>query len=76
MEVILHAEDALELTFGNENAPPDYQQVQLTEYRRRKGKAIALIFGSCTTSAQQYFQGLTDPEEMWTLLGGKPNTVA
>jgi len=76
MEVILRAEDAFELTMGNENAPPDNQRVQLTEYRRRKGKAIALIFGSCTTSAQQYLQGLTDPEEMWTLLGEKLNTFA
>ena len=76
MEVILHAEDAFELTVGNENAPPDNQRVQLAEYRRRKGKAIALIFGSCTTSAQMYLQGLTDPEEMWTLLGEKLNTVA
>jgi len=76
MEVILRAEDAFELTMGNENSPTDNQRVQLTEYRRRKGKAIALIFGSCTTSAQQYLQGLTDPEEMWTLLGEKLNTVA
>ena len=52
MEIILRAEDEFELTIGNENAPPDNQQVQLAEYRRRKGKAIALIFGSCTTSAQ------------------------
>jgi len=76
MEVILRAEDAFELTIGNENAPADNQRVQLAEYRRRKGKAIALIFGSCTTSAQQYLEGLTDPEEMWTLLGEKLNTVA
>jgi len=76
VEVILRAEDAFELTIGNENAPADNQQVRLAEYRRRKGKAIPLIFGSCTTSAQQYLQGLTDPEEMWTLLGEKLNTVA
>jgi len=72
MEVILPAEDAFELTVGNENASHDNQGAQLA----RKGKAIALIFGSCTTSAQQYLQGLTDPEEMWTLLGEKRNTVA
>jgi len=64
MEVVLRAEDAFELTTGNENAPADNQRVHLREYHRRKGKAIALIFGSCTTSAQQYLQGLTDPEEM------------
>jgi len=76
MEVILRAEDPFELTIGNEHAPPDNQRVQLGEYRRRKGKAIALIFGSCTTSAQQYLDGLTDPGEMWTLLAKKLNTVA
>jgi len=76
MEVILRAEDAFELIIGNENAPADNQRVELAEYHRRKGKAITLISGSCTTSAQQYLQGLTDPEEMWTLLGEKLNTVA
>lgn len=76
MEVILRAEDAFELTIGNENPPPDNQRIQQAEYRRRKGKAIALIFESCTTSAQQYLHGLTDPREMWTLLGEKLNSVA
>jgi len=75
MEVILRTEDALELTIGNENPPPDNQHIQLAEYHRRKGKAIALIFTSSTTSAQQYLHGRTDPGEMWTLLSEKLNTV-
>jgi len=37
---------------------------------------IALIFESCTTSTQQYLDGLTDPREMWTLLGEKLNSLA
>ena len=46
MEVILGAEDAFELTIGNENPPAENQRAQLAKYRRRKGKAITLIFGS------------------------------
>ena len=52
MEVILHAKNAFELTIGNENPSPDYQHIQLVEYHRQKGKAIAPMFESCTVSAQ------------------------
>jgi len=76
MEVVLRAEDAFELTIRNENPPTNNQRIQLVEYHRRKGKAIALMFESCTTSAQQYLHGLRDPSEMWTLFAEKLNTVA
>ena len=51
IEVALRAEDAFELTLGNELPPPENQRIELADFRRRKGKAIPLIFESCTTSA-------------------------
>ena len=76
VEVLLRAEDAFELTIGNEKPPADNQRLQLAEYCGSKGKAIDLMFESCTTSAQQYLDGQRDPSEMWTLLAQKLNTVA
>ena len=76
IEVALRAEDAFELAQGDENPPPDNQRIQLADFRRRKGKAMALIFESCTTNAQQYLEGFTDPREMWNLLSEKLNTAA
>ena len=76
IEVALRAEDAFELTQGDEIPPPDHQRIQLADFRRRKGKAIALIFESCTTTAQQYLEGFTNPREMWNLLSEKLNTAA
>ena len=64
IEVPLPAEDAFELTQGDEIPPPDHQHIQLADFRHRKGKAIALIFKCCTTIAQQYLEGFTNPREI------------
>jgi len=53
MEVILRAEDAFELTIGNEQPPPDNQRIQQAEYRRQEGKEIApdlrILYYECPT---------------------------
>ena len=36
-EVALRAEDAFELTQGDENPPPDNQRIQLADFWHRKG---------------------------------------
>ncbi|RPA89978.1 hypothetical protein L873DRAFT_1719870 [Choiromyces venosus 120613-1] len=52
MELILHAEDAFEITLGNEETPPENQCIQNADFCHYKGKALALIFESCTITAQ------------------------
>ena len=76
IEVALRAEDAFKLTQGDAIPQPDHQWIQLADLRRWKGKAIGLIFESCTTTAQQYLEGFTNPREMWNLLSEKLKTVA
>ena len=78
IEVALRAEDAFELTQGDEITPQHHQRIQLADFQRRKDKAIALTFESRTTTAQQYHEGFTNPREIWNLLSlsGKLNTAA
>ena len=72
---VLIAEDALEIVQGNEPAPPTTQRTTAADYRRRKGKAYATLFMSCTPGMQNLIQGVTDPATIWNTLKEKHDSV-
>src|SRR5947209_8430381 len=72
---VLIAEDALEIVEGNEAAPAATQRAAAADYRRRKGKAYATLFMSCTSGVQNLIQGVTDPAAIWITLKEKLDSV-
>lgn len=70
---------------GSEPIPPppaggvnqvDAAREVLKDYEQRKEDAAALIYNSCSISVWVYIDEIDDPEEMWTVLSERLDTVS
>lgn len=67
-------ENALKIVHRTENRPVGASAAQVQaagRYATRLGKAYALIFSSCSQTAQVFFTGLEHPADMWDTLKQK-----
>jgi len=74
MEFFLQAEDALEIVLDLE-AEPEEGSENLALYRRRLGKAAAMINAACHSTVKGFIKGKRYSTEMWTALTEKLDQV-
>ena len=67
MEFFLQAEDSLEIVWGMEEVPEKNSR-SYAHYRKRQGKAAAMINAACHSSVKGFIKGKRNPKEMWDAL--------
>ena len=67
MEFFLQAEDSLEIVLGMEEVPEKNTE-SYAHYRKRQGKAAAMINAACHSSVKGFIKGKRNPKEMWDAL--------
>ena len=67
MEFFLQAEDSLEIVLGMEDEPEKGSE-DYSQYRKRLGKAAAMINAACHSSVKGFIKGKRNPKEMWDAL--------
>ena len=67
MEFFLQAEDSLEIVLGMEEVPEKNSE-SYAHYRKRQGKAAAMINAACHSSVKGFIKGKRNPKEMWDAL--------
>ena len=67
MEFFLQAEDSLEIILGMEELPEKHSE-SYAHYRKRQGKAVAMINAACHSPVKGFIKGKRNPKEMWDAL--------
>lgn len=71
IQIFLRAENALAITLGEEPEPPAQQVQRRSDWIMREGKALAIIYNSCTMITQQHVEDVEGARAMWDMLKEK-----
>ena len=74
IQIFLRAENALAITFGEEPEPPVQQIQRRSDWIMREGKALAIIYNSCTMITQEHVEDVQGARAMWDMLKDKFNS--
>jgi len=75
IQIFLRSENALAITLGEEKQPPPLDRQNRSNWIAREGKALAIIYNSCTSVTQEHVEDVNSASEMWQKLKDKFDTV-
>ncbi|PWW80562.1 hypothetical protein C7212DRAFT_341267 [Tuber magnatum] len=78
IQIFLRAENALGITLGEKPEPPVQQMQRCCDWIMREGKALAIIYNSCTMITQQHVEDVEGAKAMWDMktLAGTDNAIS
>lgn len=76
IQIFLRSENALAITLGEEVQPPLEHYQNRGDWIAREGKALAIIYNSCSTATQEHIEDISSASEMWLRLKEKFDTLS
>ena len=74
-QIFLRSENALAIALGEEKQPPPEDRQNRSDWIAREGKALTIIYNSCTSVTQEHVEDINSASEMWHKLRGKFDTL-
>ena len=74
-QIFLRSENALAIALGEEKQPPPEDRQNRSDWIAREGKALAIIYNSCTSVTQEHVEDINSASEMWHKLREKFDTL-
>lgn len=65
IQIFLRSENALAIVLGEEKQPPPEDSQNRSDWIAREGKALAIIYNSCTSVTQEHVEDIDSASEMW-----------
>lgn len=75
IQIFLRSENALAIALGEEEQPPPEDRQNRSDWIAREGKALAIIYNSCTSVTQEHVEDVNSASEMWKKLKDKFDTL-